>query len=603
MSTTSESTLSRRTFVAGAAAAGLVAATGAQIAVADEASPAAYSIGEASASSEEIKALASPADGVQWSWLEYPGDIEPDSEEDTEVLVIGCGFAGSVAAVSAAEKGAKVTIVDKASAPSGRGAHITAFGSKVVQQTLADGYITEDQMDYAQIIRNWIRWSQGRLDESMLWMFAHKSGACMDWLVEHMEAQGLHATLWCDYFKGPDYTEWPITHFFYDDTTDFVYLNGVSHGLGMDVLLPALRSYGESLGVDYRFDTGCARLVRDGDGPVTAAIVTPDGGETFVKINASKGVIIASGDYSGDTEMMQRYNPWALNAMDERLYIPMWVNTGDLHKQAMWIGAAMQTNDSHAATMHLESGAQSYNFLHVNGAGERFMNEDVNTQSKASYKAFFGDHRAFTIYDANGLSEIAKQCEDGLAGGISSGQQYRRFGTPFDMDVENKLLQAKIEDGNIQMADTLEELAEKINVPVDTFVATVERYNELVDKGSDDDFGKRAEIMVKITEPPFYAGQLKATLLTASGGLHSDKYGHVLDTNSQPIPNLWVAGVAAGDFHGSGDYPTICPGINHGRCLTFGRLTGIQAAGGSIDEVADYDIKMPVGGGIGKSTL
>ena len=70
-----------------------------------------------------------------------------------------------------------------------------------------------------------------------------------------------------------------------------------------------------------------------------------------------------------------------------------------------------------------------------------------------------------------------------------------------------------------------------------------------------------------------------------------------------PTPNLWVAGTCAGDFHGSGDYPTICPGINHGRCLTFGRLTGIQAAGGSVDEVEDYPIKMPVGGGIGKSTL
>lgn len=597
------SDLSRRTFVAGTALAGAAVAGMATVALADEAAPTAVAVGSGSGDAEAIKGAASPADEVAWSWLEYPGDIEPDAEEDTEVVVVGCGFAGSVAAVSAAEKGAKVIVVDKASQPSGRGAHITAFGSNVVKQMLADGYITEDEMDYAQIVRNWIRWSQGRLNESMLWMFAHKSGACMDWLCEKMEGEGLHSTLWCDYFKGPDYTEWPITHFFYDDTTDFVYLNGVSHGLGMDVLLPALRSYGESLGVEYRFDTACERLVRDGDGPVTAVIVTGDDGATHTKINAANGVILAAGDYSGDTEMMQRYNPWALNAMDERLYIPMWVNTGDLHKQALWIGAAMQTNDSHAACMHLESGAQSYNFLHVNSLGQRFMNEDVNTQSKSSNKAFYGDHRAYTIYDANGLTEIAKQCEDGLAGGISVGQQYRRFGTPFDMDVENKLLQAKIEDGNIQVADTLEELAEKINVPVDAFVATVERYNELVDKGSDDDFGKRAEIMVKITEPPFYAGQLKATLLSASGGLHSDEYARVLDANAQPIEHLWVAGTCAGDFHGSGDYPTICPGINHGRCLTFGRIAGIEAAGGSADEIVDYEIKMAQGGGIGRSTL
>ena len=486
--------------------------------------------------------------------------------------------------------------------PSGRGAHITAFGSKIVQDILAQGYITEDQMDYAQIVRNWIRWSQGRLNENILWRFARKSGACMDWLQEKMEEQGLHSTLWCDFFKGPDYTEWPVTHFFYDDTTDFIYLNGVSHGLGMDILLPALKTYGESMGVEYVFDSPAERLVRPGnEGPIKGAIVHV-GENEHVQYNA-KAVILAAGDYSGDADMMNTYNPWALQAADERLYIPMWVNTGDMHKAALWIGAAMQKNESHAACMHLESGAQSYNFLHVNGLGERFMNEDVNTQSKGSSKALWGDKRAFTIYDCHGLEKLGKQCEDGLAGGISNGQQYRRWGTPFDFDVENALLNAKIEDGNIFVADTLEELAEKIEVPVDTFLATVARYNELVDKGSDDDYGKRAEIMIKVEEGPFYAGALKATLLSASGGIHSNENAQVLDADGNWIENLYVVGTCAGDFHGSGDYPTICPGINHGRCLCFGRLAGIQAAGGSVDEVADYNIKMPVGGGIGLSTI
>ena len=171
------------------------------------------------------------------------------------------------------------------------------------------------------------------------------------------------------------------------------------------------------------------------------------------------------------------------------------------------------------------------------------------------------------------------------------------------MDVENALLQAKIEDGNIFVADTLEELAAQMDVPAENLVASVERYNELVEKGSDDDYGKRAEIMISIAEPPFYAGQLKATLLTADGGLHVDKYSRVLDRDGEVIEGLYAAGTIAGDFHGSCDYPTICPGINHGRCLTFGRMVGIQAAGGSVDEIADYDLKMPVGGGLGISTM
>ena len=141
------SDLSRRSFGAGPARAGAAVAGRATGAGADAAAPTAVAVGSGSGDSEAIKATPSPADEVKWSWLEYPGDIEPDTEEDTEVVVVGCGFAGSVAAVSAAEKGAKVIVVDKASQPSGRGAHITAFGSKVVKQMLADGYITEDEMD------------------------------------------------------------------------------------------------------------------------------------------------------------------------------------------------------------------------------------------------------------------------------------------------------------------------------------------------------------------------------------------------------------------------------------------------------------------------
>ena len=160
------------------------------------------------------------------------------------------------------------------------------------------------------------------------------------------------------------------------------------------------------------------------------------------------------------------------------------------------------------------------------------------------------------------------------------------------MNVENALQEAKIADGYVVVADTLEELAEKINVPVENFVKTVERYNELVAKGSDDDFGKRAEILISVEKAPFYTGRLGATLLSASGGLHSDEFMHVLDADSNPIPGLFQCGTIASDFHGSGDYPTICPGINHDRCLTFGCIAGIQAAGGSIDEIEDYDIKM-----------
>jgi len=159
-------------------------------------------------------------------------------------------------------------------------------------------------------------------------------------------------------------------------------------------------------------------------------------------------------------------------------------------------------------------------------------------------------------------------------------------------EIEKASQAQHIKDGKVVVADTLDELAQKMGVPVEAFKATVTRYNELAAKGHDDDFGKRPELLTPIQKGPFYAGRLVSTLLAMSGGLHTDPSLHVLDKNDKPIEGLYVCGAAAGDYFGSGDYPTICPGMNHGRALTFGRLAGVMAAGGDIDKtVKSMEIK------------
>jgi succinate dehydrogenase/fumarate reductase flavoprotein subunit len=525
--------------------------------------------------------------GVDWQFLKVPEAIpasQISATEDVDVLVVGCGWAGVVAATSAAEKGVKVLAIDKWQSYSGRGGHITAYGSKIVKQFQDEGWIPKT--DYSETVRRLIEWATGRVKEPLLWQIAKKSGACMDWLVDLVADSGLHATMWCDYYKGPNYAEEPVTHFFYDDTTDFIYLDGKSKGLGMDVLIPAVIKKAEEMGVEFRYETPCVRLLREGTGPVTGAIVGEEG--SYVQINA-KSVVVASGDYLDDDEMRSRYQPFSWVA-DSRLYLPDLLSTGDVHKQVLWIGGAMQESEPHCATIHLESGAQSYNFLHVNGNGERFMNEDVNTQSKSCVKAFQPDGLAFTIYDANSLQKLAKACEDGYAGGISSGQQYRRYGTPFDMTVELALRQAKIDQGLLFQADSLDELAKMAGIPADNLKKTVDRYNELAAKGNDDDFGKRPEILWPVDTAPFFAGQLISTLLAASGGLRQDTDCRILDEANKPIEGLFVCGAAGGQYF-SNDYPTINPGTNHGRCLTFGRIAGINAAGGDAEkEIADLEI-------------
>lgn len=586
----SKTDVSRRQFLIGAGVAGIGVAGVAGLAGCSSGSSSSSSSSSSSGGASNASLTGNPLGAnaaVDWEFLKVPADI-PDSdiknEEDIDVLVVGSGFAGAVASTSAAEQGASVLCIDKEKEFSGRGGHITAYGSKIVKQHVAEGWFTE--ADYSHITRRLIQWATGRVKEPLLWQFAKKSGACMDWLVDLVADSGLHPTLWAGFYKGPDYTEEPITHFFYNDSTDFVYLDGVSTGLGNVVLIPAVIEKGKEFGVEYRYNTPCVRLLRDGDGPVTGAIVGEEG--NYTKINAG-AVIIASGDYLDDDEMRTRYQPFTWYS-DSRLYIPFGISTGDLHKQVLWIGGAMQESEPHCSTIHLESGAQSYNFLHVNGEGKRFMNEDVNTQSKSCVKEYQPEGLAYTIYDANSLEKFAESCNQGISGGISSDQQYRRYGVPFDMEVELKLREAKIEQGLLFQADSLDDLAKQVGIPADNLKATVDRYNELCAKGNDDDFGKRPEIMWPVDTPPFFAGELISTLLASSGGLRQDTDCHILDEENKVIENLYVCGAAGGQYF-SNDYPTICPGTNHGRCLTFGRIAGINAAGGDAEAlIPDLDI-------------
>lgn len=520
-----------------------------------------------------------------WSWEKPMKKIAADQitkTETTDVVVIGAGLAGFAAALSAAQEGAKVILVEKTRGWSARGGHITAFGTK-----------TQDKLgvkiDPAEIVRKLIAWGQGRMDERLLWLFAEKSGDCLDWAEALANKHDTKVTLWEGYYKGPTYTEYPVTHFFYNKDIDLDYTYGNASGIGNVALMPCLEAELKDAGVKLMYRTPAVQLVQNADGRVTGVIVGKPG--KYTQINATKGVIIATGCYASNEEMRAKWAPYSLRA-DAQIYFPTKSNTGDGHIMAMQVGGTMQKNDNHSATVHLEAGAGSYGFLHVNANGKRFMNEDVNTQSKSCAKELQPHGIAWTIYDADWADQVKKQVDGNMAGGLFYGQMWQPWGNGWNADVEKKSQAQHIKDKKVFKADTLDELAKMIGVPADEFKKTVARYNELAKKGHDDDFGKRPELLTQIVKPPFYAGRLVSSLLAMTGGLHTDPSLQVLDANDKPIPGLYVCGAAAGDYFGSGDYPTICPGMNHGRALTFGRLAGIKAAGGDIDKsVKTLEIK------------
>ena len=498
----------------------------------------------------ESGASAGPDVAGMHSWEIAPEAISADkiaNTEDCDVLVIGAGLGGCCATIAALEEGAKkvITIDKNPETVVARGVHIAGFHTKV-QQGLVDQGLLEEP-NYNNVVRRWINWAQGRVKEPLLWEFAHKSGACFDWLYDLATKKGLEALLWDGYYKGPDYTEYPVTHIFYqadkyEETINFTFYQGSGVGdvYGNAVLVPALYETIADLGGEIRWSTKSERLVRDGDGPVTGAIVS-----------------------AGKDEYMQ----------------------------AIWAGAAMQKSEPHAAVMHLDFGAASYGFLHVNWEGKRFKNEDVNTQSKSVTKALQTQKDAWTIYDSHGLEQVKAQMDAGLGGGLQWGQLTQPVGGEYNLEAQQIVLEGEIEKGQTVKADSLKELAQKMGVPPENLEATVARYNELCDLGKDLDFGKRPEVMGKVHDPPFYAGKLVASLLTMCGGLRQNLDCQVLDAEDQPIEGLYVCGSAAGEFFGAGDYPTYVPGIGHGRCVTFGRIAGINAAGGDAEaKIPSLDI-------------
>ena len=115
-----------------------------------------------------------------------------------------------------------------------------------------------------------------------------------------------------------------------------------------------------------------------------------------------------------------------------------------------------------------------------------------------------------------------------------------------------------------------------MEVPVETFKATVARYNELARMGKDLDFGKRPDRLTTIEKPPYYASQGGYALLIVMGGLNVNPRLQALDRDWEVIPGLYLAGSTMGNRFAV-DYPTIVPGLSNGMALHFGRVVGQNA--------------------------
>ncbi len=488
---------------------------------------------------------------------------------DTEVLVIGAGTAGLFAACAAVEEGAKTILIEKFDEEyggSGIRDTLAAIGSR---EQLADG----DNPDKFAVITEMYRQSNGYGDQRLYKVWADNSGEAIDWYTDRCAEGGLS-----------------IRHEVDDHSKEVRYaIHDVGHSLQTSATLGAhgataniLKDYGKGLGLEIHYETTLVELIKE-DGKVTG--IYAQTAEGYVRYNASKGVIVCTGGYSLNMDMLNALQPETVKMININYSYPG--SMGDGIKACLWAGAAM--DESHCAMLFDRGGIAptqvgpqpegflfwmgSQPFLKVGLDGKRFTNES-GCYDHILHDAFnLPGHTYAMVWDANYIKDMERFDTHGCSrmfphvNGAESVWPLMELNEPVFMTPYR-------EQGLVVKADTIEELAEKLGLPVDAFKATVERYNELYDKQEDEDFGKEAYRLSELRTAPFEGVRMSGGyFICTMDGIKIDENMNALDGDGKPIEGLYVAGDCSGSYFDA-SYPNLLAGCAAGRSVTFGRLAG-----------------------------
>ena len=554
--------LSRRSFISGTAAVASTAALAGTVtsALADEA---------------QESAAYTP------SFMQAPAPIDAaDIKEtvDADIVIIGSALSGLCACRAAVENGAKnIVVIEKADTWQCRSNQFGTIGGKI-QEDL--GIKIDRNAAVGQLMKE----CGYRPNQRILNLWADNSGEAFDWFLAPMEGKYVVENESDPYDAEEGHLSVRKTHWPEPDNShtedDFYPIFS-----DCQITLPTMAPWVEAIynicveaGVTFKFSTWARQLVRENnEGPVTG-VICQDVDGNYSQVNASKAVLLATGDFAGNKDMMSYYVPWATrfaSIFPNRDAAGDPTNTGDGQCMGMWIGAKMEDGPLAPMTHHLGGPLGMDAFLLTDVNGDRFVNEDVGGQPFQNQLSRLPKKTAWQVFDSEwpnqlqymdcGHGNVSWHVDDDKVPGGSYGRNAYISQAMFD--------EAMASDAGVQ-ADTIEELAEKMGVPVEEFCATIERYNELAKKGVDEDFGKRADRMFAIENPPFYGYKLTDTvLLVCMGGLETTVDFEVLDTNDDVIPGLYAVGNAQGGRF-LVDYPLPCPGISHGMAMTHGMLVG-----------------------------
>lgn len=529
---------------------------------------------------------------------------------DCDVLVIGAGISGCPAAAIAAEKGANVICVEKGGAicvtrPTG----MSWFGTKKLQEV---GVLcTEEEKE--MIVKDVFGGANATSKQDLVKLWLDESGEAGDYLTDIIEASGIPVKVggYYGYYKHLNsiaecqedmrqtggitsdsyWNMYALQHQVGEADEPGVCLWGRPDMSDADWLTP-IYQHAVDMGATFLFNTKGIMLDREEgweDDPakrVTGAIVQDADG--YKRINARQGVILATGGFDWDDEMVEYYYPIGLRTC--RTW-QQWM-TGDGHKMGVWVGAKMEDPGQYvshmmgtvapAAVMRSENMMMQTEttafitpwkewalpsnalapVLYVNQNGERFMNEEIGYFMSGPIIDKQPNGLFWAFWDGESQTKVTPHQFDRLVDGIDTPEHSEMM----------------VEAGLLIKADTIEDLIAQMNgegwdngaFDGEKFKETLAHYNEMCEAGKDTDFYKPANWMTTIDTPPFYAAEMGSSWMTTVGGLEVDTALHVLDVNRRVIPGLYAGGNPAGCFYGNIYAPQIPMSLaGHSTTLSY----------------------------------
>lgn len=459
-------------------------------------------------------------------------------DEQVDVIVVGSGFAGLASAAEACAAKASVLVLEKMPTYGGNsiisGGTFCAWDDKThMRQRLNLG---EDSVE--QHKKDTLKGGDFYGIPELVDIFVNGATPGIDWLIEEGNVVFRESIN-----RGGGHTAYRARK--------------VTEGIGRGISDP-MKKIAESRGAKIRLGTEVTWLWRkDANSPVLGVEVAR--GKRKSNIRAKRAVVLASGGFGADKKMRMSFNP---SIVPEYNTTNQPGATGEMIRFAQAIGAdtlqlafIQQYPFAEPESGTLDTwasfcfGAPGYGGVYVNKQGQRFVSElerrDVCSQAQIK----LGTRPTYTI--------------------IREAMIPKMRGAEGKQEVEDGL-----KKGRLLKADTIRELAAKINVPADALAETVEKHNKYLQEGKDPDFNKPiTKSMMPLNEGPFYAIAQWPAVHHCMGGLRIDTECRVIDIWGSPIPRLYAAGEIVGGIHGSNRLG----GNAIADCVVFGRLAGRKA--------------------------